>query len=93
MPIVPFTPSQGQVKGIARLRQPPDESFALMAAAQMHAEGRLIPTKPDDSKSDDNPWPNPARGMGFFGSSMGIGDYSMPRAGKASDYKVPGVDK
>lgn len=28
-----------------------------------------------------------------FESTMQVGDYAMPRAGKASDYKVKGKDK
>jgi hypothetical protein len=38
--------------GIASLRAPPPEPFALMAAAQMHADGRLIPPKPDTAPLD-----------------------------------------
>lgn len=47
MPVVPITKGRGQ-KGSAATaltppRQPVPEPFALMAAAQMHAEGRLLP--------------------------------------------------
>lgn len=46
MPVVPIS-SAPQRKGKPRLqdiRPPPAEPFALMAAAQMHSEGRLIPS-------------------------------------------------
>ena len=38
MPVVPFTGPQPQTLPM------PDEQFVLMAAAQMHGEGRLIAT-------------------------------------------------
>ena len=54
MPVVPIT-AQRATKGpqsLADLRKPPDEPFALMAAATMHAEGRLLPNAepPTDGK-------------------------------------------
>lgn len=47
MPVVPFTATQSkfaaaQARGKVPQGPPPAEPFALMAAAQMHAEGRLI---------------------------------------------------
>lgn len=45
MPIVPFT-SAGRTESGKPLPPPPPEPFALMAAATMHAEGRLI--EPND---------------------------------------------
>lgn len=49
MPVVPFSPPTVKPKagGIASLRAPPPEPFALMAAAQMHAENRLLPQTED----------------------------------------------
>lgn len=46
MPVVPM-PTPPPRKGGRRIqdtRPPPSEPFALMAAAQMHQEGRLIPS-------------------------------------------------
>ena len=56
MPIVPFTAGRPSTP-LADLRPPPDETFALMAAAQMHSEGRLIPPQsqmpfPDNRNPD-----------------------------------------
>ena len=46
MPVVPM-PTRGPTsKGPKRLqdiRSPPSTPFAMMAAAQMHSEGRLLP--------------------------------------------------
>lgn len=42
MPVVPITNARGPKPTAAPSRPPPDEPWALMAAAQMHAEGRLI---------------------------------------------------
>jgi hypothetical protein len=46
MPVVPMptTPSRKGPKRLQDVRPPPSEPFALMAAAQMHSEGRLIPS-------------------------------------------------
>lgn len=41
MPIVPIRPDPGLAPPTAALK-PPDPNFLLMAAAQMHSEGRLI---------------------------------------------------
>ncbi len=55
MPVVPMNPAAaagGRTKpgpsrrSIADTRPAPAEPFALMAAAQMHSEGRLIPDSP-----------------------------------------------
>ena len=46
MPIVPMPAPAKPKSGPRRIqdtRPPPSEPFALMAAAQMHSEGRLIP--------------------------------------------------
>ena len=46
MPVVPMPTRPAPSKGPRRLqdiRPPPSTPFALMAAAQMHSEGRLIP--------------------------------------------------
>jgi hypothetical protein len=46
MPVVPITARPPPAKGPRRLqdmRPPPSTPFALMAAAQMHKEGKLIP--------------------------------------------------
>lgn len=51
MPVVPFTPQVPK----APSREPPEEPWALMAAAQMHSEGRLTePTEdePDGQRTD-----------------------------------------
>jgi hypothetical protein len=48
MPVVPF--GAPQQPGQPPLPTPPTEPFALMAAAQMHSEGRLITNKPDLSE-------------------------------------------
>jgi len=45
MPVVPFTSSTPRPKGLPPV-PPPSEPFALMAAAQMHAEGRLLKAEP-----------------------------------------------
>lgn len=39
MPVVPFDP---RIPRALPGRTPPAEPFALMAAAQMHSEGRLV---------------------------------------------------
>lgn len=49
MPVVPFTLGP-KTKSGCTLPPPPAEPFALMAAATMHAEGRLI--KPEDKPSE-----------------------------------------
>ena len=41
MPVVPFSTPSPQSKLMPQ-RDPPSEAFAMMAAAQMHSEGRLI---------------------------------------------------
>jgi len=47
LPVVPISSAPSRsTKGptkLSDLRPPPDEPFALMAAAQMHSEGRLLP--------------------------------------------------
>jgi hypothetical protein len=47
MPVVPISRGRGQKGSEATAMTPPrppmPEPFALMAAAQMHAEGRLLP--------------------------------------------------
>lgn len=53
MPVVPFTrAATGATSGKAKLPPgpPPAEPFALMAAAQMHAEGRLIAPNVEDRR-------------------------------------------
>ena len=45
MPVVPFT-SQPKGPNGRPLPTPPAEPFALMAAAQMHSEGRLVKGEP-----------------------------------------------
>lgn len=45
MPVVPMNRAPVKAKAptrLADLREPPAEPFALMAAAQMHSEGRLL---------------------------------------------------
>jgi hypothetical protein len=47
MPVVPISstkPKSGS-RSVADLRPPPATPFALMAAAQMHDEGRLLPPR------------------------------------------------
>lgn len=51
MPVVPFTATQSkfaaaQARGKVPQGPPPAEPFALMAAAQMHNEGRLLAQEP-----------------------------------------------
>lgn len=53
MPIVPFSPQARSPRSPLPGRQPPDEPWALMAVAQMHAEGRLI--KPESEPVDERP--------------------------------------
>lgn len=49
------------------------------------------PTDPGDHPATNlAPYPNK---VGRFESTMQVGDYAMPRAGKTSDYKVKGKDK
>lgn len=43
MPVVPITSGKRKVQPQAPPSRPLPESFALMAAAQMHTEGRLNP--------------------------------------------------
>ena len=54
MPVVPIAAQRAKTGplALADIRKPPDEPFALMAAAQMHAEGRLLPDTdpPTDGK-------------------------------------------
>lgn len=45
MPVVPITQARIKPKGLPDV-PPPSEPFALMAAAQMHAEGRLLKDEP-----------------------------------------------
>lgn len=60
MPVVPF--SRSAVAGNAgpqgsrtQLREPPPEPWALMAAAQMHSEGRLVAAPDEKAKLDERP--------------------------------------
>jgi hypothetical protein len=59
MPVVPITRGRaatGATSGKGTPLAPPPEPFALMAAAQMHAEGRLVePTGEAPSGSVPNP--------------------------------------
>lgn len=52
MPVVPMTSAKPPMKGGPRrlqdLRPPPSAPFAMMAAAQMHSEGRLLPAEGGD---------------------------------------------
>lgn len=58
MPIVPMSvpkPEASASRRIQDIRPPPSEPFALMAAAQMHSEGRLIPVaNMSDFRKSDN---------------------------------------
>lgn len=48
MPVVPFVAGNaGPQAGTTPAPQPPPEEWALMAAAQMHAEDRLVEKAPD----------------------------------------------
>ena len=58
MPVVPFDP---RTPKSPLSRPPPSEPFALMAAAQMHAEGRLVEP---DSKAPDLYETRPQASMG-----------------------------
>lgn len=51
MPVVPFSAAT-RSKASAPVA-PPAEPFALMAAAQMHAEGRLV--QPEPKVPDERP--------------------------------------
>ena len=51
MPVVPFAPSTTS----APRPTPPDEPWALMAAAQMHSEGRLVQSEPEPKAPDERP--------------------------------------
>lgn len=56
MPIVPFSRATTRPTDRAEQRPMPDEPFALMAAAQMHSEGRLVaPTDEKAKQSDERP--------------------------------------
>jgi hypothetical protein len=48
MPVVPITSARNAPRppGISQAVPPPAEPFALMAAATMHSEGRLIKSEP-----------------------------------------------
>lgn len=51
MPVVPMPSRQPSVKPVVPAQPMPPEPFQLMAAAQMHAEGRLIKKdEPADGK-------------------------------------------
>jgi hypothetical protein len=54
VPVVPITsaPSRRTPTKLSDIRPQPPEPFALMAAAQMHSEGRLLPDVP---KPVENP--------------------------------------
>ena len=53
MPVVPISKTQ---QPLARaMIQPPSQTFALMAAAQMHTEGRLIKSDPEPVAQPDIP--------------------------------------
>lgn len=60
MAVVPFTQPQGPTSTLGPTNQPqitpPDQSYLMMAAAQMHSEGRLF--QPTEKKSNA---PNRAR--------------------------------
>lgn len=52
MPVVPITTADRTKR--QPLREPPPEPWALIAAAQMHSEGRLV--APDEkAKPDERP--------------------------------------
>ncbi len=42
MPVVPISTAKPRGRSPLPGRAPPSEPFALMAAAQMHSEGRLV---------------------------------------------------
>jgi len=48
MPVVPI--AQGKRAPTTPQRPPPEEPWALMAAAQMHSEGRLVDNGDKDTK-------------------------------------------
>lgn len=53
MPIIPFTGKP--ISGSSRPPiAPPKPEFALMAAAQMHAEGRLVPQSETPNDASNN---------------------------------------
>lgn len=57
MPVVPITSGQSQSQGVAAPAQPPlpSPTFLLMAAAQMHSEGRLVAAPSQSSPSPQAP--------------------------------------
>jgi hypothetical protein len=54
MAVVPFSPAPAAAAPAAAPIRPPDSKFLMMAAAQMHKEGRLVPgskpTEPQNGK-------------------------------------------
>lgn len=52
MPVVPFNNAQAATP---KLPQLPPEPWALMAAAQMHSEGRLIEPQKDNDERISSP--------------------------------------
>lgn len=53
MPVVPFS-RVPQAAPPSAMTQPPDPKFLLMAAAQMHQEGRLVQSKPEGTGPQAN---------------------------------------
>jgi hypothetical protein len=51
MPIVPFTQQSPSGRNTGPQPKPPDEPWVLMAAAQMHSEGKFTQKDEDASKS------------------------------------------
>lgn len=54
MPVVPIRPGEGQAMTPAQpqAQAPPSDTYLLMAASQMHSEGRLIQKVADETKGD-----------------------------------------
>lgn len=46
-----------------------------------------------DTKDHPDTQDIPPASWKYFGSTMQVGDYAMPRAGDVSQYKVKGKDK
>lgn len=57
MPVVPIRPNPGLAPPTAALK-PPDPNFLLMAAAQMHSEGRLVQSQASNRTLGHEEWEN-----------------------------------
>ena len=78
MPIVPIRPGEGNAQAQSSVQVPPPDSYLLMAAAQMHSEGRLVQNAPPIDESQN---------YGVVGHAMG---YKDPPIHAVDDKSYPG---